>query len=329
MHVEPFKGVNLGGWLIVERWMTPSVFKGTTAIDEYTLSQTSEGRMAIEAHRRSFIKESDFAWMQTHGINAVRLPVGFWLFETTDSLLPHISYVDWTMKMADKYNIQVIIDLHGLQGSQNVKDHSGRIGKSRWFAHKPYRLQSLKTLEEIAKRYKDHPKLWGIQIINEPRVGLAHFKLRRYYKNAFKLLDDILKPETKIIYSDGFTPRLLSGALRSDRVVMDVHLYHTIKFWAKYVSLERYYRYLTWQRGFLRRLSRKQPVIIGEWSGTVRQPFFNALPVEKHGDLIREHTHHQIESFHYTAGWFYWNYKTEKTGVWDFRSQVDAGIIEI
>ena len=31
------KGVNLGNWLVLEKWMSPSLFDGTTAEDEYYL----------------------------------------------------------------------------------------------------------------------------------------------------------------------------------------------------------------------------------------------------------------------------------------------------
>ena len=30
------RGVNLGGWLVLEKWMTPSVFEGLQATDETT-----------------------------------------------------------------------------------------------------------------------------------------------------------------------------------------------------------------------------------------------------------------------------------------------------
>lgn len=29
------KGVNLGNWLVLEKWMNPALFEGTTAEDEY------------------------------------------------------------------------------------------------------------------------------------------------------------------------------------------------------------------------------------------------------------------------------------------------------
>lgn len=328
METAPLKGVNLGGWLIVERWMTPSVFKGSRAVDEYTLSQTEKGRSAIKQHRDTFIDESDFIWLRDNGVNAIRLPVGYWMFDGDDLLMPHVEYVDWVMKMANKYGLKVIIDLHGLEGSQNGNDHSGRVGASDWFRHKGNRTKSLVTLLAIALRYKDDEQLWGLQIINEPKVGLFHFKLRHYYRLASQLLEAVLEPHTHIIFSDGFTPRLMTKALgRSERVVMDVHLYHGAKPSTKYMSLARYYRSLRGQARLLGRLSKDQPVIVGEWSGSFRQSVFDQFPVSKHGELVKEHCARQIESFKDTEGWFYWNYKTEKPGVWHFRSQVEAGII--
>ena len=327
---QPLKGVNLGGWLILERWMTPTVFKGSDAVDEYTLSQTAAGREAIKKHRDTFITESDFIWLRDNTIAIVRLPVGYWMFESNESLLPQVAYVDWAMNMARKYSIKVVIDVHGLQGSQNGNDHSGRIGKPLWFKHAAYRQQSLEIIESIAKRYADDPQLWGFQVINEPRFGVLHFKLRHFYKKSYRLLRTILPPQTHIIFSDGFTPRLLSGALgRSKQVVMDVHLYHGVKYWTKFASLKMYYKSLELQKNLIRRIAKKQPVIIGEWSGSFRQEIFDQFPVAEHGKLVGEHSAKQIDSFRYAAAWFYWNYKTELPGVWHFRSQVDEGYIII
>lgn len=325
---KPLKGVNLGGWLILERWMTPAVFKGTDAADEYSLSQTTAGREAITQHRDTFIQESDFQWLRDNAIDIVRLPVGYWIFGSDELLVPHAQYVDWAMHMANKYHIRVLIDLHGVRGSQNGFDHSGRIGKANWFAHKAYRTKTLPVLQAIADRYKDDPQLWGIQVINEPRVGVFHFKLRAYYKKAYSTLRQTLRPETHIVYSDGFTPRLLSRALgKSQQAVMDIHLYHGTKFWTPYVSLQRYYKTLLHQRKLLRRLSKAQPVIVGEWSGTFRQPIFDSFPVNQHSELVKQHVALQLASFEDAAAWFYWSYKTEQPGVWNFRSQVEADII--
>ncbi|MDD2865392.1 MAG: glucan 1,3-beta-glucosidase, partial [Methylococcales bacterium] len=33
---KKLRGVNLGGWLVLEKWMTPSIFEGLEATDETT-----------------------------------------------------------------------------------------------------------------------------------------------------------------------------------------------------------------------------------------------------------------------------------------------------
>ena len=35
MDLNYIKGVNLGNWLVLEKWMNPALFDGTTADDEY------------------------------------------------------------------------------------------------------------------------------------------------------------------------------------------------------------------------------------------------------------------------------------------------------
>ena len=57
MKATALRGVNLGGWLIIERWMTPSLFEGLDAGDECTLSTTKKGRERIRQHRQEFINE--------------------------------------------------------------------------------------------------------------------------------------------------------------------------------------------------------------------------------------------------------------------------------
>ncbi|RYF28828.1 MAG: hypothetical protein EOO17_03865 [Chloroflexi bacterium] len=62
------RGVNLGGWLLLERWMTPSLFEGITAQDEYQFMRHPDAAARIAAHRKSFITEADFIWTRFTGI---------------------------------------------------------------------------------------------------------------------------------------------------------------------------------------------------------------------------------------------------------------------
>lgn len=56
------QGVNLGGWLVLEKWMTPSLFDGTTAADEtYFCHDLGEDRARerLKTFRDTFIQRRD------------------------------------------------------------------------------------------------------------------------------------------------------------------------------------------------------------------------------------------------------------------------------
>ena len=93
-------GVNLGGWLVLERWMTPSVFAGTDATNEYELSQTVDGQARIQQHRQTFIQEADIKWLAQAGIRLLRLPIGYWALDDQPPYLSAKPQIDWLMDMA-------------------------------------------------------------------------------------------------------------------------------------------------------------------------------------------------------------------------------------
>ena len=77
------KGVNLGNWLVLEKWMSPALFEGTTAEDEYYLprhlsKEVYEARIGI--HRAEYITERDFVAIRAMGMEAVRIPVPYFIF---------------------------------------------------------------------------------------------------------------------------------------------------------------------------------------------------------------------------------------------------------
>ena len=72
------KGVNLGNWLVLEKWMSPALFAGTTAEDEYYLPtqlspEVYEARIKI--HRSEYITERDFAAIRRIGLHLCLFPV--------------------------------------------------------------------------------------------------------------------------------------------------------------------------------------------------------------------------------------------------------------
>ncbi len=324
MSNETLRGVNLGGWLVLERWITPSLFEGTDADDEYSFMAEPEAAEKIKWHRRTFIQEDDFAWLASHGVNAVRIPVGYWLFETTGPFTSCVEYLDMAMRMAERYKLKVLIDLHAAPGSQNGKDHSGKSGRAGWYGDADHVKQTIAVLRNIAERYKDSSALWGIELLNEPRIGpMRFFRLRRFYRDAYRELGGIVRPGTYIVFSDGFMPRLFSGSLRrspSVPVAMDVHWYQFGK-----TSLMKYFKKLAIRSREIERLQRRQPVIIGEWSGMLSHKTLAGHSQAEQAHLQKLHIEKQLEVYGSALGWFYWTYKTETGDIWDFREQVENG----
>lgn len=330
--MKPLRGVNLGGWLILEPWMTPSLFAASKTQDEYTfMTQDPEAAVKIDKHRRTFVTAEDFAWLGEH-LEAVRLPVGYWVLDKDDALadpyLPAVDYLDWAMDCCAKNGLAVLLDIHGLPGSQNGWDHSGQRGKPNWY-QADYMEHSLELVTEIARHYRNHPALWGFQVINEPLPKLFNPRLRTYYRRIFRELDHVLRPETKIVFSDAFKPRRTAWYLRHfigngerphHQPVMDIHFYHMTSKLSSLLPVKAYLHILSRYLGFIRRLSQKQGIIVGEWSGVLRGRQLKNYNSAAEEALMLEHFRLQRAGFgDNLLADFYWNYKTEDGWWWDYR----------
>ena len=133
-------GTNIGGWMVLEPWITPSLFYrflGKThsegvAIDSYTMCETlgaSEGNKLMRAHWDAWVTEDHIKGLADRDVEIVRLPIGDWVLQ------PYGPYagcyegakdkITWLLDTAAKYNLKVLLDVHGVKGSQNGFDNSG------------------------------------------------------------------------------------------------------------------------------------------------------------------------------------------------------------
>lgn len=327
-NTQSFEGVNLGSWLLVERWMTPSLFKDTNAQDEHSLMQTPDGALRIKKHRDTFITEEDWQWLAEHGVTNVRLPIGYWALHSDTPYTQTKERLDWAFRMAEKYDIRILLDLHALKGSQNGTMHSGKIGEVKW---KQFEAESLDTLKELALRYGDSKALWGIEIINEPKVIGNYFALLRYYRKVYAMLKTVLRPGVYTVFQDGFVPLLFSGALwpqKSHPVIMDTHFYLAFPNLLSKLSPKAYDRVRGWLYTSAVVLSKwRQPVIVGEFGSVLPQPMFNREPKSTHYAMLGATIKRQQTMYRHAKGRYYWSYKTEGKGMYNYRSLVEAGII--
>jgi glucan 1,3-beta-glucosidase len=114
---EKLRGVNLGGWLVLEPWITPSIFQAYPMsdgiIDEYTLGQAlgqDGGSAVLKPHWDSWVTLADFQKIAASGFNVVRIPVGFWAYDNANT--PYVSgaapYIDYAIGWARQVGVKVV-----------------------------------------------------------------------------------------------------------------------------------------------------------------------------------------------------------------------------
>ncbi|PQV64318.1 glucan 1,3-beta-glucosidase [Abditibacterium utsteinense] len=321
------RGVNLGAWLVLEKWMSPSLFANTEASDEYSLSQIPGGRERIEHHRETWISEADFRWIAEYGLDAVRIPIGFWTLQEAKPYLGAARHLQNAFDWAQKYDLKVLLDLHGAQGSQNGWEHSGRSGEIGWT--KPEnRAASLQTLSMLADKYGAHPNLWGLELLNEPRYDVSLDILREFYTSAYKTLRPKLPASVAIVIHDAFRAGAWQGfapAPEFSNVVLDTHLYQTFtESDSKRTPLEQVQFALN-RREEIERLKSGPWLIVGEWSLTLPWGAMKTqTPLQRDATRLA-YAGAQLLCFETSHGWFYWSYKTESGGEWSFRDCVKQG----
>ena len=130
LNGAPIRGVNLGGLFVLTRWITPGLFTeawvnaGITDQSSFSKKCASLGVCAkYQQHIDTFYAPSDFVQMKLQGINTVRVPVGYWLFEgltpnpPSGQVLPKQHILDFehpltkVVSMAMSVGLSVILDV--------------------------------------------------------------------------------------------------------------------------------------------------------------------------------------------------------------------------
>lgn len=79
------KGSDLGSWFVLESWISSKPWTENDCDVEsqggvYLLEKClgDKAQEVFDKHWSTFITEDDFAQLSTYGVNAVRLPIGWW-----------------------------------------------------------------------------------------------------------------------------------------------------------------------------------------------------------------------------------------------------------
>jgi glucan 1,3-beta-glucosidase len=321
-----YRGVNLGGWLILERWITPSLFEGLDARDEFGFCSElgSKAKEVLEDHRKTYIQGSDLDWLKEHGINALRLPVPHWVFGNFEPYYECADHVQWLLDEAHTRGMAVLLDLHTAPGSQNGQDHSGRIGKVLWPETLGNMGVTLAVLRGVAEKWGSHPAVIGLELVNEPSRDINHKLLQEFYEQGIELCRPFMKDKL-IVVSDAFRPKdWFDTPLRNQTgVVLDVHLYQAFDAPRRpdvHIKKAKY----EW-RDLIHDISQSMTVIVGEWSLGLDPKSFRGLDDFERDKALQAFGSAQMQGFSESEGWFFWTYKTETMPGWSYRECVKRG----
>ncbi|PIA52002.1 hypothetical protein AQUCO_01000111v1 [Aquilegia coerulea] len=273
-------------------------------------------------HRSSFITEDDFNFMSQNGINTVRIPVGWWIALDPNPPAPFIggtlAALDNAFSWAQAYNINCIVDLHAVPGSQNGKEHSAsRDGSLHWPTSPDCISQSLDAIDFLASRYANHSALLGIELLNEPSYSQVPLNvLVSYYSKGYDVVRKYSSSAYVIICQRIGTPEpteLFTANIGASNLVVDVHYYSLFDTsFHKMGVLDNIDYIFKSRKAELDTLNAASNalVLVGEWVNEMEFKQGSQLEYQQFGKA-------QLDVYNEASfGWAYWTLKNIKNH-WD------------
>lgn len=139
------RGTSLGGWLVLEPWITPSLFyqflgasekwgkdaKDHVAIDSLTFCTAlgnKEANRQLKIHWQAWVSEKEISHLASIGVETLRIPVADWMFIPYEPFIGcwdgSVDELNRVLALCEKYKLKVLLDLHALRGSQVNKIQS-------------------------------------------------------------------------------------------------------------------------------------------------------------------------------------------------------------
>jgi aryl-phospho-beta-D-glucosidase BglC (GH1 family) len=301
------KGVNFGGWLMMEAYFVFSPNLPQQVFEKEFAKACGPKALSelIGAFRDNFITEEDFKQVASWGMNCVRLPFHYKVGAGDGA----VSYLDRAIGWARKHKVYLILDLHAAYGAQNTDWHSDSLdGKAELWTKKANRQKTYALWEELADRYKDETIVAGYDILNES-VLKDNGLLNEFYRESIKAIRRSDKNHILFIEGQWWAQQIdVLDDFADDNWVYSIHFYEPMEFAFNLIPFLRY----PWEscnkevlarrmEGYSRFAREKQrPVHVGEFGVNYRQGAFN------------EHVYLQDELKCFNDLGFHWNYWTYK-----------------
>ncbi|KAK7385281.1 hypothetical protein VNO78_30996 [Psophocarpus tetragonolobus] len=327
---------SVSGW----RDDDPTVFVMTIAgrmHGEFQLTNAygpTKAPQVMKQHWSTFIVEDDFKFIASNGLNAVRIPIGWWIASDPNPPPPYVggslNALDNAFLWAQKYELKIILDLHAAPGSQNGFEHSSsRDGSLDWGKTDENILQTVQVIDFLTARYARRPSLYAVELINEPlSPDVTLEALNKYYKAGYEAVRKH-SSTAYVVLSNRLGPidprELFPLANNFTRSVIDVHYYNLFQDVFNGMSVQQnidfVYNNRSSQLSYIT-TSDAPLTFVGEWvaewqvSGATKQDYqrFAKAQLDVYGQA--------------TFGWAYWAFKNIYNH-WSLEWMIKNGYIKL
>merc|ERR1712232_1502800 len=215
---------NLGNWFLLEKWMDPGLFHTDDGdpFEDVCAAADERGLMGhislgakkerMERHWDTWIAERDIAWIARHGLNTVRVPFGYWMTHPEEPFIEgQFKYLERLFSWCEYHSVAVLLDFHGLKGSQQGEQTSGNCGAcghpqcgTTWVRFLEYEEANLAVIANLSAHFSRSPMYLGFGVANGVGGTKSH-AVMRFYQRAF----DIIRgdsPNAVVFLSATFNP---------------------------------------------------------------------------------------------------------------------------
>lgn len=173
------RGINLGNWLVPEGYM----FKFDSASSPRLINEVvtelvgpEEASAFWNAYRANYIRREDIRFIREIGLNSVRIPFHWGLFESENPagipLQTGFDLLDRVIRWCAEEGLWVVLDMHCAPGGQTGDNIDDSWGYPFLFDSPAEQERTARIWGGIARRYRDEPAVIGYDLLNEP---IPHF----------------------------------------------------------------------------------------------------------------------------------------------------------
>lgn len=182
-------------------------------------------------HWDAYIQEPDFERMKSWGLDHVRLPVDYMLFESDDKPCVYdeerLGYIDRTLEWCKKYGLNLVLDLHHAPGF-----FFGNDGRNDLFTSVTSHDRYLAIWRMFSKRYQAEGDNLVFELLNELKWENSDPWNALWLETAKEIW--AISPQRRVIIGSNNSANIAAlkdlSSVADDRIIFTFHMYEPCVF---------------------------------------------------------------------------------------------------